>query len=63
MHVPRLDSKLICAQSQAIEIPLIQRKVTWDTYEREFKKAIGELKQIGVKGVVFEDVTIQEHKD
>lgn len=58
-----LDSKLICAQSQAIEIPIVQRKVTWDTYEREFKKAIGELKQIGVKGVVFGDVDLQEHKD
>jgi uncharacterized protein (TIGR00290 family) len=58
-----LDSKLICAQAQAIEIPIIQRKVTWNTYEREFKKAIRELKQVSVKGAVFGDVDLQEHKD
>lgn len=57
-----LDSKLIRAQAQAIEIPVIQRKVTWDTYEREFKKAIRELKQVGVKGAVFGDIDLQEHR-
>lgn len=58
-----LDSKLICAQARAIEIPIFQRKVTWNTYERGFKDAIRELKQIGVKGAVFGDVDLQEHKD
>ena len=58
-----LDSKLILTQAQAIEIPVIQRKVTWDTYEQEFKSAIHELKQVGVKGAVFGDVDLQEHKD
>ena len=58
-----LDPKLIRAQAQAIKIPIIQRKLTWDTYEREFKKAVLEIKQAGVKGVVFGDVDLQEHKD
>ena len=58
-----LDSKLIAAQSQAIEIPIVQRQVTWDTYEQGFKIAIRELKRTGVSGVVFGDVDIQEHKD
>ena len=58
-----LDSKLICAQAKAIEIPIVQRGVTWDTYEQEFKKAIGELKQVGVKGAVFGDIDLQEHRD
>ena len=35
-----LDSKLMVAQSQAIGIPLIQREVTWDTYEDGFKAAM-----------------------
>lgn len=51
-----IDSKLISAQSQAIDIPIVQREVTWNTYEREFKIAVGELKQKGVKGVVFGDI-------
>ena len=58
-----LDSKLILTQAQAIEIPVVQREVTWDIYEQEFKSAIHELKQVDVKGVVFGDVDLQEHKD
>ncbi len=58
-----VDSKLIAAQSQAIDIPIIQRGTTWDTYEREFKKAIHDLKQMGVTGGVFGDIYVQEHKD
>ena len=58
-----LDSKLIAAQSEAIDIPIVQRKVTWNTYEEEFKKAISELKKMGVEGGVFGDVDVQEHKD
>ncbi len=58
-----LDSKLILAQSEAIGSPMVQRKVTWDTYEQGFKIAIRELKRMGVSGAVFGDVDIQEHKD
>ena len=58
-----LDSKLMVAQSQAIGIPLIQREVTWDTYEGAFKAVMIELKQMGVKGSVFGDIDVQEHKD
>lgn len=53
-----LDSKLIRAQSLAIGIPIVQRGVTWDTYERGFKDAIRELKQMGVGSAVFGDVDI-----
>ena len=51
-----LDSKLILAQSEAIGIPMVQRKVTWETYEKEFKSVIRELKQSGVEGAVFGDI-------
>ena len=52
-----LDSKLILAQSGAIGIPMVQRKVTWETYEKEFKSVIRELKQSGVEGAVFGDIS------
>lgn len=74
-----LDMKLVSAQSQAIGIPLMQRVVTWDSYEEEFKKAVNELirdlrsrssegnalglKKKGVNGMVFGDIDIQEHRD
>jgi len=58
-----INSRLMVAQSQAIGIPLIQREVTWDTYEDGFKAAMAELKQMGVEGAVFGDIDIEEHKD
>jgi uncharacterized protein (TIGR00290 family) len=58
-----LDAELIVAQSQAIGIPIIQREVTWDTYEEEFKAVMKDLKQTGVKTAVFGDIIVQEHKD
>lgn len=51
-----LDSELILAQSEAIGIPIVQREITWGTYERRFKSLILELKQSGIKGAVFGDV-------
>jgi len=36
---------------------MIQRKVTWETYEKEFKSVIRELKQSGVEGAVFGDIS------
>ena len=52
-----LDSKLMLAQSEAIAIPMVQRKVTWEAYEKEFKSVIRELKQSGVEGAVFGDIS------
>lgn len=58
-----LDRTLVEAQSQVMGIPLVQRVVTWDTYEIEFKKAVRELKKNGVEGGVFGDIDLQEHRD
>ena len=51
-----VDSRLMVTQSQAIEIPIIQRRVEWNTYEKDFITALQELKQQGIEGVVFGDV-------
>lgn len=58
-----LDPKLIATQAEAMEIPILQRETTWETYEQEFKRAVAELKQKGINGVVFGDIDLQEHKD
>jgi uncharacterized protein (TIGR00290 family) len=58
-----LSSKLIVAQSQALDIPVIQRVVTWETYEEEFKAVARRLKQTGVDGIVFGDIDIYNHLD
>ncbi|MEM3593647.1 MAG: diphthine--ammonia ligase, partial [Candidatus Jordarchaeaceae archaeon] len=51
------------AQSQAIGVPLVTGKVTWETYEQVFKELVSGLKKRGVKGCVFGDVWVAEHKE
>ena len=57
------DTRLIQLQSQAIGIPLLQKKTTWDRYEEEFKEAVRSLLPNGIKGMVFGDIYLQEHLD
>jgi len=57
------EAKLIQLQSQAIVIPLLQKETTWDGYEQEFKEAVRSLIPSGVKGMIFGDIYLQEHKD
>jgi len=58
-----LDSRLLVAQSEAMGIPIVQRKTTWDSYENEFKKAVSDLKNHGIAGGIFGDIDLQEHRD
>ena len=58
-----LDHKLIALQAQAMKLPIIQQRVTWETYEAGFKAALEELKLKGVAGLVTGDIHLQDHKD
>jgi len=58
-----LPVELLQIQSKAIGIPLVQRPMTMDNYEAEFKDAILTLKQEGVKGGVFGDIDVEEHRE
>jgi len=58
-----VQGKLIQLQRQAIGIPLLQKETTWDGYEQEFKGAVRSLIPGGVKGMVFGDICLEEHKD
>jgi len=57
-----LSSELLQVQSQAIGIPLIQRRTTMANYEAEFKNMLLDLKQKGVSGGVFGDIDLEEHR-
>jgi diphthine-ammonia ligase len=57
------EAKLIQLQSQAIGIPLLQKQTTWEEYEQEFKEAVQSLLPQGIKGVVFGDIYLDEHKE
>jgi len=58
-----LDSKLIALQTQAMGLPILQQKVTWETYKAGFKDALEKLKLEGITGLVTGDIYLQEHKD
>jgi len=62
-RVHGLNPAVIRAQSQALGIPMIQRQASWETYENVFKEAVRSLKKLGVEGVVFGDIWLEEHKE
>jgi len=57
-----LSAELLEVQSQAIGIPLIQRRTTMANYETEFKNMLLALKPEGVRGGVFGDIDLEEHR-
>ena len=64
-EIPRvhgLDPSIINAQAEALNIPLIQREATWDTYEHVFRGIVRKLKSKGIEGIVFGDIHIEEHR-
>jgi len=58
-----LSSELLQVQSQAIGIPLVQRRTTRGNYETEFKNMLRAFRQEGVDGGVFGDIDFNEHRE
>lgn len=58
-----LMAEVLKAQAEAMRIPMIQMKTTWQHYEEEFKKALLNFKNDGVQTGVFGDIDVQEHRD
>ena len=61
--IHRFSSELLEKQSQAIGIPLVQRRSTMPTYEADFKNVILDLKKDGIEGGVFGDIDLEEHRE
>lgn len=58
-----LPANVLQVQSQAMGIPLVQRRTTWGNYEAEFKSMLRTFKQEGVNGGVFGDIDFEEHRE
>jgi diphthine-ammonia ligase len=58
----RLSSELLIAQSQAVGIPLEQRRASWDMYERRFTRALTSFKRKGIEGGVFGALYLSEDR-
>jgi len=50
-------------QAEAIGIPLIQVKTSWEDYEDNFLKVVRELQDKGIEGGVFGDMDLKEHRE
>lgn len=60
-----IEAKLLNLQAGLIGIPIIQKEVSPDMkeYEKEFKEAVSKAKADGIRGMVFGDIYLDEHKD
>jgi diphthine-ammonia ligase len=58
-----IKAGVLALQAEAIDIPIIQVKTSWENYEENFKKVVRELKDKGIEGGVFGDIDLQEHRE
>jgi len=58
-----IKASILESQSQAIGIPIVQVKTSWEDYEENFRKVVRELKEKGVEGGVFGDIDLDEHRE
>jgi len=58
-----LAIEVLQVQSQALEIPLVQRRTTWDNYEANFKSMLCAFKAEGIKDGVFGDIDLEGHRE
>jgi diphthine-ammonia ligase len=56
-------ASVLALQAEAIGIPIIQVKTSWENYEENFKKAVRELRNKGIEGGVFGDIDVEEHRE
>jgi len=58
-----IKASVVALQAEAIGIPLIQVKTSWENYEENFTKVVRELRNKGIEGGVFGDMDLEEHRE
>lgn len=58
-----VSARVLQMQSQAIGIPLVQRRTTWHSFEAKFKNMLRTFRQEGITGGVFGDIDLNEHRE
>ena len=51
-----IPSGILDAQAKAINVPIVKKATTHDTYERDFKAVLSEFKAKGAEGIVTGDI-------
>ncbi|MCD4763561.1 MAG: hypothetical protein K8R28_06000, partial [Desulfobacterales bacterium] len=50
-------------QAEAMSLPIVQVRSSWETYEAEFKKTLSGLKGRGVETGIFGDIDLDAHRE
>ncbi len=58
-----VDPAMIRLQAELAGLPMVQRKVASEDFEREFKTTVGDLARGGIKGMIFGDIYLEPHKE
>jgi len=58
-----IKAGVLALQAEAIGIPIIQVKTSWENYEHNFKKVVRELRNKDIEGGVFGDMDLEEHRE
>jgi len=58
-----VDTALIRLQADLTGTPMVQRKVSQDDFEQNFKMTVSSLKKEGIKGMIFGDIYLEPHKE
>jgi len=53
---------LLRVQSEAMGIPILQIRSSWEDYEKRFKRAVLELKEKGIEAGIFGDIDLEQHR-
>ena len=54
---------MIRLHADLMGIPLVQRRVPQEEFEREFKTTVSSLKKEGIEGMIFGDIYLVPHKE
>ncbi|MGM0446318.1 MAG: diphthine--ammonia ligase [Bacillota bacterium] len=57
-----LPLDIIKAQSDSLNIPLITKKTTWETYEEIFIDTLKQFNKDGIKYGIFGDIDLEDHR-
>ncbi len=63
LNLHGVDPALVRLQAELAGIPIVQRKVVSDDFEREFKDTVAALRKDGARGMVFGDIYLEPHKE
>ncbi len=58
-----IRAEVLRMQSEAMGIPMVQVRTSWEKYEENFKKVVRNLKEEGIEGGIFGDIEVEEHRE